>query len=144
MNLSIIKTKVESILTNAKLTLYSLKKKYEFGTNIIEILIDNQLSHDELEPLTNTILDAIDADIPEGFLLEVSTVGPEKELKTLADVSLAIGTYIYLKSDSYTGYATLLTVNDNILEIEYLQKGKFTKKSIKYPTVSFIRKAIKF
>jgi len=143
MSLTTIKEITTNILNKHNLKLYSIKTKKEFGENIIEILIDNQITHDQLEPIHLEILDAINDEIPDGYLLEISTVGPERQLHNLQEIIDHIGQYIYLKSDKFSGDAKLINVEDNNLTIQYFEKGKPQKLIIAYENISFIRQAIK-
>ena len=87
-------------------------------------------------------------------MLEVSSPGIERELETEEDISKSIGEYVYielkehinltLKSKIKDLYGYLRNYANNILEIEYNNKGQIKKISINKENIKFIRLAIKF
>ena len=111
---------------------------------ILTILIDNELTHEALEPIHMEVLDLINDDIPDDYYLELSTVGLERELRTLEEVKAYISSYVFLESFEYTGNATLEDVVGETLYIKYFIKGQPKKLQLPYTNVKFIRLAVKF
>lgn len=145
MNTKTVEQLVKPILQQNNLELYSVKTKREYGEEILEILIDAEsISHEVLEPIHLEILDVINDLLPDHYLLEVSTVGLERPLNTLAEVMDQIGKYVYIKAPNFEGDATLVSVTDDNLEVSLFVKGKPTKLKLSYNTITSIRKAIKF
>lgn len=63
-----------------------MKVRKEFGTNIISIVIDDpetfSLDIDEVASINAEILDEVNDLIPDGYYLEVTSLGIERELLT--------------------------------------------------------------
>jgi ribosome maturation factor RimP len=133
------------ILSEEGFELYSLKQKTEFGVSILEILIEKEdaITTDDIEKVHQRILHECDPHVPESLYLEVSSVGVERPLNQKEDYVKATGRYIYIVSHRYKGYANLLQVFDDYIEIEYLIKAKKTKLQIKYEEISQARRAVK-
>ena len=60
------------------------------------------------------------------------------------EVIKAVGKYIYAETSDVSVYGTLLSVNEDILNIEYLAKNIKKKIDINYNDIKLIRLAIKF
>lgn len=144
MNLEIIEKKVLQVFEKHHLKLYSITEEKMGKDKILTILIDNELTHEALEPIHMEVLDLINDDIPDDYYLELSTVGLERELRTLEEVKAYISSYIFLESFEYTGNATLEDVVGDTLYIKYFIKGQPKKLQLPYTNVKFIRLAVKF
>lgn len=93
-------------------------------------------------------LDEVDV-IKDEYYLEVSSPGAERPLKTLEKVQQAIGEYVYVQfkkptqgMDEVNG--TILNVDGNMIELQYLVKNIKKKCMIQYDDIAFIRLAVKF
>ena len=145
MNLEIIEKKVLQVFEKHHLKLYSITEEKLGKDKISTILIDNdELTHEVLEPIHMEVLDLINDDIPDGYYLELSTVGLERELRSLEEVKTYISAYVYLESFEFTGNATLEDVVGDTLYIKYFVKGQPKKLQLIYTNVKFIRLAVKF
>ncbi len=130
----------------------------EYGTNILRIIADspNTLNIDEATSLNEAIsegLDELDL-IEDEYMLEVSSPGIERELKTEEDIIKNINNYVhvdFLKHYSITqrtkvieleGY--LRNYSNNVIEIEYNNRGQIKKILINIDEIKLIRQAIKF
>ena len=130
----------------------------EYGTNILRITADSKtmLTIDEATSLNEAIsegLDILDL-IEDEYMLEVSSPGIERELKTDEDILKNINNYVhidFLKHFSITqknkvleleGY--LRNYSNNVIEIEYNNKGQIKKLQINKEEIKLIRQAIKF
>lgn len=87
--------------------------------------------------------------ITNEYYLEVSSPGAEKPLKTFDKVKASIGKYVYIKvKEPQNGfdevYGTILNVDGDIIELQYMAKNIKKKCFIEYKNVSFIRLAVKF
>ncbi|MCD8028633.1 MAG: ribosome maturation factor RimP [Erysipelotrichaceae bacterium] len=96
----------------------------------------------------SALLDEVDL-IQNEYYLEVSSPGAEKPLKTFEQVKKAIGEYVYIKlKDPKKGlsdvYGTILNVDDDNIELQYLSKNIKKNVTISYKNVAFIRLAVKF
>lgn len=130
----------------------------EYGNNILRITADSKdmLDIDQATSLNEAIsigLDELDL-IEDEYMLEVSSPGIERELKTDEDIINNIGGYVHI--DFLTHYAIspknkvldlegyLKSYSNNVLEIEYNNKGQIKKILINKDQVKLIRQAIKF
>lgn len=93
-------------------------------------------------------LDEVDL-IKEEYYLEVSSPGAEKPLKTLQKVQESVGEYVYIQLKKSTNgmndvYGTILNVEGEAIELQYLIKNIKKKCIIQYSDIAFIRLAVKF
>lgn len=128
----------------------------EFGINVISIVIDDPetftMDIDEVASINSEILDIVNDDIPDGFYLEVTTPGIERELKTTKDFDRAIGKYIYIKTyqkleNAYNlkeMYGTLLEVKEDEYLVEVVNMTRKKEVNIPKSAVAKIRLAVKF
>ena len=129
----------------------------ESGVNILRILADTDegLNIDQATELNNKISVALDKEdfISEEYMLEVSSVGVEKELKTEKDILKNINQYVHIDFlnnfplEKYLlldieGY--LRNYENETFTLEVNLKGKIKKVDIKKEEIKKIRKAIKF
>ncbi len=136
--------------------LVDVKLRKEFGTNIISIIIDDPITFsmdvDEVATINMAILDATNDLIPDGYYLEVTTPGIERELITSDDFNKAIGKYVYLKTYQKQAQAydlkeitgTLVEVTNDGFNIEITSNKKTKIITIKKDDVAKIRLAIDF
>lgn len=121
---------------------------------VLSILIDKPggITVEDTAELTNVIsplLDDIKPDpFPEQYMLEVSSPGLERPLKTKESLKQAVGLYINVtlyqsinKVKMFEG--TLLSFEDDLLVIDYLDKTRHKKVEILYKTVAKARLAVK-
>ena len=130
----------------------------EYGTNILRIIADSEegLNIDQATALNEAMsleLDKLDL-IEDEYMLEVSSPGIERELKTDEDINNNIDGYVHVDFKEHfsitaktkvlelEGY--LRSYSNNILEIEYNNKGQIKKLSINKEEIKLIRQAIKF
>ena len=144
-----VKDIILPFLKENSVSLYDIEYVFEDNENILRIYIDNEEENMDLLTCVNIsegisrILDANDPiDVP--YSLEVSSPGAERVLRNLDEVKNAIGKYIYLETSEVFYYATLLNVDNEELEIEYLQKNIKKKTKLNYKDIKLIRLAIKF
>ena len=147
--LSKIKDASIPIIEKHKKELVNVSLRKEFGTNIISITIDDPVTFssdiDEIASINQEILDIVNDDIPDGYYLEVTTPGVERELKE-NEYEKSIGKYICIKTyqkleTAYNLkeiYGTLISVDQDNL--------KQRKKIVTIPkdAIAKIRLAIKF
>ncbi|VEU82676.1 ribosome maturation factor RimP [Acholeplasma hippikon] len=144
MNLNLIKEKVLAIFSKHDLVLYDIFEERMGKEKILTILIDNEIDHTSLEAIHMEVLDEINDDIPDNYYLQLSTVGIEKELRNIDEVTKNVGGYVYIESQNFTGDATLDSVEEGILKISFFLKGRPKKLAIPYEQIKFIRLAVKF
>lgn len=133
-----------------------VKLRKEFGTNIISVIIDDPatftLDIEEVAWINQELLEEINDDIPDGYYLEVTSLGVERELFNQDDYLKAIGKYIYVKTykkvDSAYNlkeiYGYLQEVNEKELVIESVINQRNKTVTIPIDLISKIRLAVKF
>ncbi len=127
-------------------SLYSIEASDDFGFDILRICIDKPggIDIEELSGINTKIGDCLDEkDLVEGeYMLEVSSPGAEKELRTFDDVKDSIEKYIHVETDSvYEGF--LIDIDGNTLVIECNFKGRIKNIKVEYDDIKFIRLAVK-
>jgi ribosome maturation factor RimP len=146
MNLEKMKEKLIPILNRYDLKIYSIRKKKEFGENIVEILIDVEVMDiDTLEKIHLEYIDLLtDDELDPNYFLELSSVGVERPIKIKEEVINYLSRYVYLESPKYKGYGTLLAFEDNTMTLEINDKGRLKKINILFDEAKKLRTAIKF
>lgn len=81
--------------------------------------------------------------MPDGYYLEVSSVGAEYQIDTLEELNDHLDKYLFINSPEYNGYGYLRAINNNELTIEVNLKGRIKKINIKYNELIKIRTAVK-
>ena len=130
----------------------------EYGTNILRIIADSKemLNIDQATALNEAIslgLDELDL-IEDEYMLEVSSPGIERELKTEEDINNNMNNYVHI--DFLTHYPItqknkvlelegyLRSFSNNVFEIEYNNRGQIKKLLVNKDQIKLIRQAIKF
>ena len=135
--------------------LIDVKLRKEFEAIIISIIIDDpetfSMDIDEVALINSELLDVVNDLIPDGYYLEVTTPGIERELQTEIDLQRAIGKYIYIKTyQKLEEYqikeiiGTLLETTENtfVVEMQFNQRKKVV--TVPRTAVAKIRLAVKF
>lgn len=142
-----LKESIDLLIKKHPFILYEINQTMMFGQQGIEILVDNDdgpISTDALEAFHQEILTLDDDILPDHYMIEVSSVGIERPLKSEKDYRKAIGKYMYLVSDHYKGYGTLESYTNEAITISYLEKTKKIIKTIPVTSISSARRAVKF
>lgn len=149
-----IKMMIEPILQNNDVYLDDLEYVQDKGEWYLRIFIEKNagfLDMDTCVAVSEAISQKLDEEDPiQGeYYLEVSSPGIEKPLKTFEQVKKSIGKYVYAKFydpiaglDEVEGY--IKTIEDEVIEFEYLVKNIKKKIKIDYNNIKFIRLAVKF
>lgn len=103
----------------------------------------------ELSEIISPLLDKIQPDpFPSEYMLEVTSPGLERPLKTKDSLCNSVGKYIHVslykaleKSKVFEG--TLIRFQDDVLTIEYTEKTRKKEVNIPYSLVSKARLAVK-
>ena len=103
----------------------------------------------DLTDIISPLLDQIKPDpFPEQYFLEVTSPGLERPLKTKEQLADAVGSYIHVslykavdKQKVFEG--TLLSFEEDVLHMEYLDKTRRKEVEIPYSLVSKARLAVK-
>lgn len=145
MNIERIKAKLLPLVEAYKLNIYSIKRKFEFGENIVEILLEGpSINTDLLSEIHLKLYELLDEDdINPNYFLEISSLGAEYPLENLQRIIDHIGAYVFIDANRFQGLGTLISVEDKILTIDYNDKGQFRKIKIEYDTIRKIRTSVK-
>lgn len=161
--LDTIKELIEPIVEEYNLVLISVKKKTENGFNVVEVIIDDPVSFtidiDVVSEISERAIDLVNDYIPDGYYLEISSLGIERELITIDDYNRALSEekYIYVKTYQkikYTKnknsdgekefYGYLKSFNDEEIEITTMIKAREYTITIPKSLIALIRLAVKF
>ena len=145
MNLDAIRKDLEEFLSERKLTLFEMN--YHKKDQTLEVLIDEDISLDDLEQVSNEIsafLDKYDDEFAGTYILDVSHVGAERPIRNEAELLKAIGSYIYVKSKDSEYYGTLKSYEEGILSLEVKDKTKTNRVSVPYAKTKKVRYAVEF
>ncbi|HFI0513924.1 TPA: ribosome maturation factor RimP [Streptococcus suis] len=124
------------------------------GDYVLSIFVDKEggislQDTADLSEVISPILDTIKPDpFPEQYMLEVTSPGLERPLKTADAVKKAVGKYIHVKLyqaiDKIKVFeGTLLSFNGTDLIMEYMDKTRKKEVTIPYQTVAKARLAVK-
>jgi ribosome maturation factor RimP len=149
-----IETKIQPILSKFKVYLYELSYVKEHGSNILRVLIDNELDDIDVQlcadvsELISTELDKFSF-LSEPYTLEVASPGLERPLRTLDDFKKHVGRYIelvvkepVLTYDELIG--TLVEVKDQDIYLKINLKGRIKTVAIPFSNIQSAQTAVKF
>lgn len=156
LNLEEIKKLSIPVIEKHQKVLISLKKVKEFGIDKIVFIIDDPetfiLDVDEVGEITEEILDLINDLIPDGYYLEVSSLGAERELITEEDFRRAIDKYIFVstyqklesigKLKEFNGY--LRAYDNDTVTVDAINKTRIKQIVINKEQIAKIRLAVNF
>jgi len=140
-----VKNRFKEIVEELGYYLYDVIYEKENENYVLKVLIENDTYIDvddcvKVSKILSEELDVIDP-FSNPYNLEVSSSGAERELRSSAEIKRALKKSVHVKTIEQTLEGTLISFEDNILEI--LQKNKNTVK-VNYIDVNFIRLAIIF
>lgn len=124
------------------------------GEYVLSIFVDKEggislQDTADLSEVISPLLDGIKPDpFPDQYMLEVTSPGLERPLKTAAAVEQAVGKYINVKLyqaiDKVKVFeGTLLSFDGTDLVLEYMDKTRKKEVTIPYQTVAKARLAVK-
>lgn len=145
---------IQPILDNHDVYLDDIEYVNEKNEWYLRIFIEKNEGHLDMDTCVlvsediSLKLDEVDI-ISNEYYLEISSPGAEKPLKTLDKVKQSIGKYVYIQFKNPTAgmdevYGTILNVEDDVIELQYLVKNIKKKCKVEYANVAFIRLAVKF
>lgn len=145
MNLDKLKDELNGFLKTTRFELYGVEFIKDKRDSILRIYIDNLEGINmedvvEATHLINPFIDKLDP-IEGEYLLEVSSPGAEKELRSMEAFKKAINRYVYLETYEQKLEGKLVDFNGEVLT---LIAGKNKRVAINYIDVNLIRLAIKF
>ena len=151
-----IKGKSLPVVEKYQKTLVSVEHVNEYGIDIIRITIDDpntfDIDIDDVAAINEEILDLVNDDLPDGYYLEVTTVGIERELKNDDDLEKALGKYIYLKTyekiesafNQKEIYGYLESYTSDFINVNVINKTRTKLVTIEKSKIAKLRLAVKF
>ncbi len=152
----LVRPVVETIIDEHGDMLVDMEYVKEKGQNYLRIYVDRQpngIDIDEIAALSELVsekLDTIDPDpLPDPYVLELSSPGAERPVKTEADWKRALNDYVhiglYQKIDDKKVYeGTLKYYNNDEIVLEVKDKTRRKKLTIPRKLIAKIRFAIEF
>ena len=150
-----IKGKSLPVVEKYQKTLVSVEHVNEYGIDIIRITIDDpntfDIDIDDVAAINEEILDLVNDDLPDGYYLEVTTVGIERELKNDDDLEKALGKYIYLKTyekiesafNQKEIYGYLESYEEDSINVNVINKTRTKLVTIEKSKITKIRLTVK-
>lgn len=147
MDLSCVKKILDPYLNERGLIYYDAELVKEFGFLILRVLVDKKggIDIDTLAEVNEYLAERIeeyDQDMPE-YMLEVSSPGAEKKLRSIEEMTDSIGMYVHAEIEGMIYEGTLEEVNEDGVVIRYNAKGRFRKVALKHQEIKNIRLAVK-
>ena len=145
MDIKVIEKDLNEFLTGKNLHLFEVK--YFKSEQTLSVVLDDKIEMDELELVSNDvskILDKYEDDFDTNYILDVTTVGVERPIRSEEELIKAIGEYIYVKTKDDEIYGYLKKYENGVLSIDYKQKNIDKIKNVEYAKVKKMRYAVKF
>lgn len=151
--IDVVEQLAQPIAESQALELVDVEYKKEGANWILRVFIDKVDGIDiddcsRFSEALSTRLDEVDP-IPSSYFLEVSSPGAERPIKKPSDYDKAVGEYVHLSLyEPFDGHkvfeGTLLRHDDNVIELEHMEKNIARKKLIPKDKVASARFAIRF
>ena len=154
MNLSgKLKEEIVKAVSNHDSKLYDLAFVNEGGMRILRVMITKEQGGVDLDTCADvseeisTLLDQFDEDAAE-YYLEVCSAGAERELRTNEEIADAVGKFVFAKLNKSFKQMNeikgdLLSFDNNIVTISYMDKAVKRKAEINIEDISLIRLAVR-
>ncbi|OUQ01798.1 ribosome maturation factor RimP [Lactobacillus gallinarum] len=154
--IDLVRPVVETIIDEHGDMLVDMEYVKEKGQNYLRIYVDRQpngIDIDEIAALSELVsekLDTIDPDpLPDPYVLELSSPGAERPIKTEADWERALNDYVhiglYQKIEDKKVYEGMLkSYNNDEIVLEVKDKTRRKKLTIPRKLIAKIRFAIEF
>ncbi len=147
MDLKIVEEILKPFLEEHQCKLYKVEFVKEYGYLILRVLIDKKEGIDidtlaQANEYLSIRIDEYDKDLPE-YMLEVSSPGAEKELRSIEEIQDSINKYVHVETNELTYEGTLIDSNDEEITLRVNLKGRFKNFKIKIIDINLIRLAVK-
>ena len=154
--IDLVRPVVETIIDEHGDMLVDMEYVKEKGQNYLRIYVDRQpngIDIDEIAALSELVsekLDTIDPDpLPDPYVLELSSPGAERPIKTEADWERALNDYVHIGlyqkiEDKKVYEGTLKSCNNDEIVLEVKDKTRRKKLTIPRKLIAKIRFAIEF
>ena len=154
--IDLVRPVVETIIDEHGDMLVDMEYVKEKGQNYLRIYVDRQpngIDIDEIAALSELVsekLDTIDPDpLPDPYVLELSSPGADRPIKTEADWERALNDYVHIGlyqkiEDKKVYEGTLKSYNNDEIVLEVKDKTRRKKLTIPRKLIAKIRFAIEF
>ncbi len=151
-----IKTLSLPIVEKYQKVLCNVEHISEYGIEIVRLTIDDpntfDIDIDDVAAINEEVLDLVNDYLPDGYYLEVTTVGIERELKTDDDLEKALGKYIYIKTyekqesafNQKEIYGYLDSYTEESINVNAINKTRTKLVTIEKTKIAKLRLAVKF
>jgi ribosome maturation factor RimP len=137
--------KIKETVESLGYYLYDITFEKEGNDTILRVMIDHEkyIQIDDCVTVSRAISEWLDQEDPikEAYLLEVTTGGAERELRTDDEIKRAVGKFVYIETVEQKLEGDLQSFKDHVLTVKH--KNKRVSK-INTMDVEFIRLAIQF
>jgi len=145
MELEKIKSVLAEYLTKNNYKLFDVT--YHKSEATLSVILDEKLDMDQLEQISNMLsefMDNYEQEIDDNYILDVSTVGLERPIRSEQELVEAIDQYIYVKTKEQELYGYLKKFENGILSIAYKDKTRDRMMNVEYIKIKKVRYAVKF
>ncbi|WP_338982944.1 hypothetical protein [Spiroplasma endosymbiont of Othius punctulatus] len=147
---------VNESFKNEKVNVYEVNIYNEFESEIIQVLLENKdgslIQFDDLinyNEIVSNLLDAKFDAIEDEYMLEVSSAGAEREIKSEEVLKGLVGKYFFIRTkkpfeNELTEFsAELKEIKGDKYLFAFFIKGRPKKLEISYSDIEFIRFSVK-
>jgi ribosome maturation factor RimP len=147
LDLKVVEELVKPFIDENNFSLYSIEWANEFGYKILRVCVDKTggINSDELGIVNEYLsekLDKYEKELPENYMLEVSSPGAEKPLRNEEEVASSVGQKIHVTLESVEYEGKLLSFSEGIIELGINLKGRIKKIKVSYCDAKEIRLAV--
>ena len=145
MELNKIKDIIEEYLNKKALKLFDIS--YQKADKTLTVLLDEKFDMNDIEQISNELSEYLDNyadEFEDNYILDVSTVGVERPIRSKDELNEAVGGYIYVETKENNYYGTLKSFEEDMLNLEVTNKTRKDVISIDYKEVNYVRYAVKF
>lgn len=155
MDLIKIKNQVIPIVEANNLILYDICVVHEYDMDIIRIIVDDpntfDIDIDCVGKINQEILDLINDDIPDGFYLEVTSLGIEREINIPSDFEKTLDKYVFVslyeknqEINEKEIYGTFKSYNNTSITLDVKIKTRRKTINIDIKKIAKMRLAVEF
>ncbi len=147
LDLKIVEELVMPIIDENNFSLYSIEWANEFGYKILRVCVDKigGINSDELGIVNDYLsekLDKYEKELPDNYMLEVSSPGAEKPLRSEEEVLASVGEKIHVTLEKAEYEGKLVSFTEGVLLLSINVKGRIKKVSVPYCDVKEVRLAV--
>lgn len=163
MSLEIVKNKyldnIKKVLDECEFLLYELNVVNDYESTVLQVLVENKdvtkkttdfdlliKANEKISVMLDEITELKD---PYPYILEVSSAGAERAVKSKEILKNNKGSYFFVKVieavvNLNEFLATLIDVKDDEFTFNFFIKGRIKKIKLKWEDIEFMRFAVKF